>query len=144
MALDEVEARFRQRVRVVVAKAGPGLRDLRLGRRKPVGVDGLLVLEWPVLEGGEHVGELEAADGAAGNGVVSRRKDTVEDLLVRGRPAVDRLRAFDEPRRGLDLVEIEWNLTGDGTVEPSLQEGGPLVVELVGPAFVVLAHASHS
>ena len=144
VALDEVEARFRQSVRVVVAKPGPGLRDLRPGGREPVGVDRLLVLEGPVFEGGEHVRELEAADGAAGDGVVGRREDAVKDLLVLGRAAVDRLGAFDEPGRRLDLVEVERDLARDGAVEPGLEEGRPLVVELVRAALVVLANASDS
>ena len=144
MTLDEVEARFRKCVRVVVAKPGPGLGDLRPGRGKPVRVDRLLVLEGPVLEGGEHVRELEAADGAAGDGVVCRREDAVKDLLVLGRPAINRLGAFDEAGRRLDLVEVERNLARDGAVEPGLEEGGPLVVELVSAALVVLAHASDS
>ena len=87
VTLDEVEARFRKCVRIIVAKSRPWIRDLRLGGREPVGVHRFLVLERAVFEGCEHVGQLEAAHGTAGDGVLGRREDAVKDLLVRRRRA---------------------------------------------------------
>ena len=107
MPLDEVEARFRKGEGVVVAKSGPGIGNLRTGGRKPIRVDGLLVLERPVLERGQDVRELEAANGRSGDGVIRRGEDSVKDLLVLGRSAIDRIGSFDESGRRLNLVEVE-------------------------------------
>ena len=47
-------------------------------------------------------------------------------------------------RRGLDLVEVEGDVSGDGAVEPGLEEGGPAVLVLVGAAAVAFADAGHA
>ena len=47
-------------------------------------------------------------------------------------------------RRGLYLVEVEGHVPVQGAVQPGLDEGGPLVLELVGAAAVALAHAGHA
>ena len=44
---------------------------------------------------------------------------------------------------GLDLVEVEGEGAGHAAVEAGLQEGGPPVGPVAGPALVVLAHPSH-
>ena len=44
---------------------------------------------------------------------------------------------------GLYLVEVEGEGAGHAAVEPGLQEGGPPVGPVAGPALVVLAHPSH-
>ena len=117
---------------------------MRSGGRQPVRVRVLLILEGPVLERGHDVGELEAANGRSGNGVVRRCEDSVKDLLVLRRSAIDRIGSLDESGRRLNLVEVEGEVTRNRAVESRLEEGRPLVVELVSTAFVVLADASNT
>jgi hypothetical protein len=117
---------------------------LRSGGRQPVRVRVLLILEGPVLERGQDVGELEAADGRSGNRVVRRCEDSVKDLLVLRRSAIDRIGSLDKSGRRLNLVEVEGEVTRNRAVESRLEEGRPLVVELVSAALVVLADASNT
>ena len=42
------------------------------------------------------------------------------------------------------FVEVEWELAGDGAVEPSLDVGGPVLVQDVLATRVLLTNASHS
>ena len=50
---------------------------------------------------------------------------------------------IDALRRGLYLVEVERHVPWHRAVEPGLCEARPLVLELVRPAGVALAHSSH-
>ena len=50
---------------------------------------------------------------------------------------------IDALRRGLYLVEVERHVPWHRAVEPGLCEACPLVLELVRPAGVALAHSSH-
>ena len=43
-----------------------------------------------------------------------------------------------------DMVEVEREVPGDGTVEAGLKEGSPPRREGMGPALVLLAHTTHS
>ena len=42
------------------------------------------------------------------------------------------------------MIEVEGKVSRYRTVEPRLEEGGPSVAELVRPAQVLLAHATHT
>ena len=53
-------------------------------------------------------------------------------------------RIVQHSRCGLYLVEVEGLLPGHRAVDPGLHEGGPLVLELVSPALVRLAHLGHA
>jgi hypothetical protein len=62
----------------------------------------------------------EAADRRPGDAVFRGRESGVHDRL-----------GLDE-MDGLDLVEVEWIISGHRTVQPGLQEGGPVVFEHLG------------
>jgi len=138
MVLDEVQSRFGQRSRVIDTLAGSVGESVDFfgTNRKPVRVSGGLALERPLVEGVTDVGQAEAADGAAGDGVSGGRENAVDDLVG--------LADVDEVRCSLDLVEVEWNLAGNGAVESGLEERGPSLLELVGTAAIVFANSGNS
>ena len=65
-------------------------------------------------------------------------------LITHARGDARLLRLLSHLRSGLDLVEVEGDVAGDGAVEPGLEEGGPSLLELVRAAAVVLADSGHS
>lgn len=51
----------------------------------------------------------------------------------------------DDGAGGVQEVEVEVGVAGDGAVESGLQEGRPLLLQhALGPPLVPLAHPSHS
>ena len=90
-----------------MAEAGPGAGHLAGGDRQPVGVNSLLALEVPA-ETPVQVGQREPADCTAQDGVGRSVEHAVEDLTV--------LRVGEEVSGGLDLIEVERIVSGDGAV----------------------------
>lgn len=51
----------------------------------------------------------------------------------------------DDGAGGVQQVEVEVGVAGDGAVESGLQEGRPLLLQhALRPSLVPLAHSSHS
>ena len=110
------------------------LGKLSVVERKPIGVDVALRLE-SALKALLDVAHPEAADSAAWDRVVGRVEDPEDHVALPG---------GDDVAHGLDLVKVEWVVASHGAVEPSLEEGGPLVAEGVRTSLVVLANTSHT
>lgn len=126
MAFDKVETPFVEAFGVETAGSGALIRDLVVSQGEPVRVGGFLTLE-VAAEAGDDIGEFEGADGAAGDRVVGRGEDAVDNLVF---GAVEGVRG-EGRGRGLDFIEVEGKVARDGTVQPGLQEGGPLVLKFV-------------
>ncbi len=60
-----------------------------------------LILEWPFLKCLGHVTDSETANGTPTDGVFRRGEDTIDHVVV------------DDLTGRLDLVEVEWNVSGN-------------------------------
>jgi len=76
--------------------------------------------------------QVETAHSRAGDAVLRRCKGRIDDRL--GLEKVD----------GLNLVEVEWVVTRNGTVETGLEKGCPAVLVNTASTFVTLTNTSDS
>jgi hypothetical protein len=121
-----------------LARSGASHRqavDLFRTHWKPVGVGIGLALERSFVESVANVGETETANGTSGDGISGGGENSVNYLIC--------LSNIDEFRCSLDLIEVEWNLPRDGTIESGLKECGPAVLEFVRASFITLAYSSN-
>ena len=83
----------------------------------------------------QDVAEFEGANRAARDRVLRGGENSVDHPVTSGQ--------ISGVGRPLDLVEVEGELSGDGAVEPGLDEGRPPVLVALGTPGVILAHPGH-
>lgn len=135
--LDEVEILVVQQPGVVVAAPWSAVRLSVLGERQPVRVDISLALERSVKTL-QDIAHLKAADGASGDGILGRVKDSKYCSLCPICLGVDNL------AHCLDLIKVEGVGSRYGAVEASFRECCPFVFKCPWPSVIFLADSRYS
>ena len=134
--LDEVEILVVQQPGVVVAGTRPQVWLIMLGEGKPVRIDVSLALERSIKTVAD-ITHLETADGASGDRILGRVKDSKYCSLCPIRLSVDNL------AHCLDLIKVEGVGARYGAVEASFRECCPFVFKVARPSVIILTDSRH-
>ena len=107
-----------------------------LGEREPVRVDISLALERSIKTVAD-ITHLETADGASGDRILGRVKDSKYCSLCPIRLSVDNL------AHCLDLIKVEGVGSRYGAVEASFRECCPFVFKVARPSVIILTDSRH-
>ena len=135
--LDEVEILVVQQSGVIVAGPRPAVWLLVFGQGKPVRVDISLALERSIKTV-QDITHLKAADGASGDRILGRVKDSKYCSLCPIRLSVDNL------AHCLDLIKVEGVSSRYRAVEPSFRERCPFVFKVPRPPVIFLTDSGYT